>query len=204
MTARSRLPGLLGALAGLVAAGVLGTSAAAGPLDQPGATKALTCTACHGAGGNSQSASMPIIAGMDPAYFKKQIEAYATGKRTSPEMEPYAKHVRELGVDDIAAYFAAQPRQPTPVKSDAAAVARGRTTSAACVLCHGAAGAGDPARGIPALAGQAPAFLAEQMALFKQDRRNPGDANLTAIKAVMKAVPDSSFADLAAYYSSLR
>ena len=204
MTARSRLPGLLGALAGLVAAGGLVAGAAAGPLDQPGAIQALMCTACHGAGGNSQSASMPIIAGMDPAYFKKQIEEYATGKRTSPEMEPYAKHVRELGVDAIAAYFAAQPRQPTPVKSDAAAVARGRTASAACVPCHGAAGRGDPSRVIPALAGQAPGFLAEQMALFKHDRRNPADANLTAIKAVMRAVPDSSFADLAAYYSSLR
>ena len=204
MTARSRLPGLLGALVGLVAVGGVAAGAGAGPLDHPGASRALTCTACHGVGGNSQSTSMPIIAGMDPTYFKKQIEAYATGKRPSPEMEPYAKHVRELGVDDISAYFAAQTKQATPVKSDAAAVARGRTASAACVLCHGDAGRGDPARGVPNLAGQPPGYLAEQMALFKQDRRNPGDAQLKAVKALMHGIPDETLADLAAYYSSLR
>ena len=204
MTARPRQLGLRAALVGLVAAVGLAAPAAAGPLDHPGASKSLTCPACHGSGGNSLSSTMPIIAGMDPAYFKKQIEAYATGKRPSPEMEPYGKHVRELGVDDIAAYFAAQPMQPTPVKSDAAAIARGRTAAAACVMCHGDKGQGDAAKGFPRLAGQAPGFLAEQMALFKQDRRNPGDANLAAVKAVMQAVPDSAFADLAAYYSSLR
>ena len=204
MTERRHLLGRLSALTGLVAVVGLSVGAAAGPLDHPGASKSLTCAACHGAGGNSQSSSMPILAGMDPAYFKKQIEAYATGKRMSPEMEPYAKHVRELGVDDIAAYFAAQPRQPTPVKSDAAAIARGRTAAAACTLCHGDKGQGDAAKGFPSLASQPPGYLAEQMALFKEDRRNPGDANLAAVKAVMKAVPDSSFADLAAFYSSQR
>ena len=200
----SATPRVLGALIGLVTALGFAALAAAGPLDHPGASKSLTCTACHGAGGNSASSSMPIIAGLDPAYFKKQIEAYATGKRVSPEMEPYAKHVRELGADDIAAYFAAQPRQPTPIKSDPAAVARGRAASAPCATCHGEAGKGNPAAGIPSLAGQPPGYLAEQMALFKQDRRNPGEANLAAIKAVMKSTPDPTFADLAAYYSSLR
>ncbi len=42
------------------------------------------------------------------------------------------------------------------------------------------------------------------MLLFKQDRRNPGDAALAALKALMKTIPDDTFADLAAYYSSLR
>jgi cytochrome c553 len=46
--------------------------------------------------------------------------------------------------------------------------------------------------------------MAEQMALFKQDRRNPGDASLATLKAVMRTIPDPTFADLAAYYSSLR
>ena len=194
------------ALACGFAAAVLALPAAvgAGPLDHPGATRTLVCAACHGQGGNSQSSAMPIIAGMDAGYFKKQIENYAAGKRVSAEMEPYAKQVREVGADDIAAYFAAQKREPTPVKADPAAVTRGRTASAACVLCHGENGRGDLAKGIPSLAGQAPGFLAEQMTLFKQDRRNPGDATLAAVKALMKTMPDATLADLAAYYSSLR
>ena len=92
--------------------------------------KAITCSACHGAAGNSRSDAMPIIAGLDPAYFKRQMEAYAAGKRPSPEMEPYAKEVLDLGVDDIAAYFGRQKMEPTPIRVSPAAVERGRAAAA--------------------------------------------------------------------------
>jgi len=190
--------------AALALPALLAGGAGAGPLDSPGFAKSLTCAACHGAGGNSRSDSMPIIAGLQPAYFKKQIEAYAAGKRPSPEMEPYAKLVLNLGVDDIARYFAEQKMQPTPVTANAAAVARGRGAAAQCVICHGQDGKGDPAKLIPSLAGQPPGYLREQMLLFKQDKRSPGDAPLKALKTLMLSISDETFADLAAYYSSLR
>ena len=63
-------------------------SAAAGPLDERGAVKAITCAACHGAAGNSRSSAMPIIAGLDAAYFRKQIEDYAAGRRSRPRWSP--------------------------------------------------------------------------------------------------------------------
>ncbi len=106
----------------LLAAG----SAFAGPLDTPGATKALTCGACHGPGGQSPSNSMPILEGISAGYFKKAIEDYATGKRPSPEMEPYAKAVKVLGVDEVAGYFAAQKKEPTPIRADPTAAATPR------------------------------------------------------------------------------
>ncbi len=176
----------------------------AGPLDEPGFIKQLNCSACHGAAGNSRSDSMPIIAGTDPAYFKKQVEAYAAGKRLSPEMEPYSKQILQLGVDEAARYFAAQKMEPTPIKPPAAAVQRGKAASVQCAACHGAEGKGNPAQLIPSLAGQPPGFLKEQMLLFKQDKRNPGDAALKAMKAIMTTIPDDTFTDLAAYYSSVR
>ncbi|MGH7412925.1 MAG: c-type cytochrome [Candidatus Rokuibacteriota bacterium] len=189
----------------LLLAVLAGASAeAAGPLDERGALQSVTCAACHGQAGNSRSAAMPIIAGLNAAYFKKQIEAYAAGKRLSPEMEPYAKQVLSIGVDEVAAYFASRRREPTPVISPADAVTRGSNAAAQCVLCHGPQGRGDAAKLIPSLAGQAPGYLREQMLLFKQDRRNPGDAALAAVKAMMRTIPDETFSDLAAYYSSLR
>ena len=191
---------MLGLLMVLLAA----ASAGAGPLDTSGATKALTCGACHGPGGQSPSNTMPILAGISAGYFKKAIEDYATGKRPSPEMEPYAKYVREAGVDDLAAYFASQSRQPTAVRVDAGAVERGRVASQQCVVCHVESGKGDPAKGIPDLRGQPPGYLANQMLLFKADRRSPGDPTLKALKELMKSIPDDAIADLAAYYSSLR
>ena len=109
--------------------------------------------------------------------------AYARRKRPSPEMEPYATMVVQLGADDVAAYFAAQPGQPTPIASPPDAVARGRAASAPCVICHGPDGKGDPG---PALAGQPPGYLRVQVRLFKEDRRNPGDGTLAALKALMR------------------
>jgi cytochrome c553 len=188
----------------LCLAAAAGLGSAAGPLDHPGYAKALTCSACHGQAGNSASSAMPILAGMAPAYFKKQIEAYAKGDRPSPEMEPYAKSVLQAGVDDVAAYFAAQTMQPTPIASDAQAVARGKTAAAECVICHGPDGKGDLVKLIPSLAGQPPAYLRDQMRLFKADMRNPKDVTLKAVKALMRTIPDERLDDLAAYYSSLR
>ncbi|MBM4299266.1 MAG: hypothetical protein FJ143_16130, partial [Deltaproteobacteria bacterium] len=59
-------------------------AAQAGPLDAPGASKTLICSACHGFNGNSPGGAVPIIAGMAPSYFKKSINDYASGKRPSP------------------------------------------------------------------------------------------------------------------------
>lgn len=184
----------------LLAAG----SASAGPLDAPGATKALTCAACHGMTGLSVSNAMPILAGIQPAYFKKAIDDYATGKRPSPEMEPYAKMVGVLGVDELAAYFGGLKREPTTIRADAAAAERGKAAAAQCAACHGADGRGDPAKVVPDLRGQPPGFLKSQMLLFKADKRSPGDASLKAIKALMATIPDATFDDLAAYFSSVR
>jgi cytochrome c553 len=207
MTTRHRLIAcaafVLFLLAVLSTVGATGATAG-GPVDMPGFAKVFTCTACHGAGGNSLSDSMPTLAGAYPAYFKKQIGDYAAGKRPSPEMEPYAKMVLLLGVDEIAGYFASQNRQPTPIKVSAAAVERGRTASVQCVVCHGTDGRGDPAKLVPNLTGQPPGYLREQMLRFKADNRSPGDPALAALKALMKTIPDETLTDLAAYYSSLR
>ena len=199
----SRFAAALAAALFVLVAGT-GAARAAGPLDDPGFAKVITCAACHGADGNSGSDMMPIIAGLDPAYFKRQIENYAAGRRPSPEMEPYAKEIQFLGLDQIAAYFAAQKRVPTPIRSSGEAAARGKTIAAQCEICHGPDGKGAPARLIPGLAGQPPGYLVQQMFLFKADTRDPGDPMLAAKKALMKIIPDGQFTDLAAYYSSLR
>src|SRR3989442_13708409 len=96
-------------------------AAGAGPLDAPGATKALNCAACHGPSGQSPSDAMPILAGLWPEYFKKAIQDYAAGRRPSPEMEPYAKQVLAPGGGDAAPHLPSQQPASTKAKSDAAA-----------------------------------------------------------------------------------
>ncbi|MBI2364143.1 MAG: c-type cytochrome [Deltaproteobacteria bacterium] len=172
-------------------------AAGAGPLDSPGAQKSLVCSACHGFAGNSPGNTMPILAGINAAYFKKAIKDYAEGKRTSPEMEPYAKYVMHFGVDDIAGYFAAQKKQPAKVKADPKAISRGATLATQCVQCHGASGEGDTDKVIPALRGQAAGFVQAQLALFKENKRKPEDAVLDENKKrILKGLDDNDFADL--------
>jgi cytochrome c553 len=179
------------------------SGAAAGPLDAPGYTKAFSCSACHGPAGNSRTASTPVLAGMPAWYFKKAIEDYATGRRLSPEMEPFSKMVRLLGVDEVAGYFAAQPREKLTVRLDRASVTSGRKAATVCATCHGDDGRGDAQRGVPSLQGQPPGYLKNQMLLFKTDKRSPGDEALVKMKTVMKSLDDATMADLAAYYASL-
>ena len=202
----SRTLGVLGA--GVLLLGVaLVAPAGAGPFDQPGYAKAMTCAACHGATGHSRSEAVPILAGMSPAYFKKAIEDYAAGKRPSPEMEPFAKQVKTLGVEEVATFFAGQRREATPVRADRAAIERGRAASAQCAACHGdtgQGGSGDPSKLGPAIAGQPAGYIKNQLLQFKADKRSPGDPALAQLKAILKTMPDETLADVAAYYSSLR
>jgi cytochrome c553 len=190
--------------AAIVFALTLGAGVAgAGPLDAPGYVKAYACSACHGLGGNSKASATPVLAGMPAWYFKKAIEDYASGRRLSPEMEPFAKMVKQQGVDDVAGYFAAQRREPLAAKVDREAVARGRKASVACAGCHGDEGRGDEPRGVPSLQGQPVGYLQNQMQLFKTEKRSPGDATLANMKALMKTIDDATLASLAAYYASL-
>ena len=190
-------------VSGLVLGGTVGVGVA-GPLDPPGYAKTVTCSACHGYSGNSRVEAVPILAGMAPEYFKKAIEDYATGKRLSPEMEPFAKQVKLLGVDEVAAFFAAQRREPASPRPDRAGVERGRAAAPQCAACHGPEGQGDAAKLVPRIAGQPAVYLRNQLVLFKAEKRSPGDAELNKMKAVLKAIPDAALGDVAAYYSSLR
>ncbi|HKZ04732.1 MAG TPA: c-type cytochrome [Methylomirabilota bacterium] len=205
MASRRGIATLIVLYASLMLVGLAAGPAAAGPLDPPaGYAKAFTCSACHGFGGNSKGDTVPILAAMPPPYLIKALKDYAAGKRPSTEMEPYAKMAIHLGAEDVAAYFAAQKREPWAGRVDAAAAARGKTAAAACAACHGVDGRGDIARGIPDLRGQPPGYLENQMRLFKADQRSPGDEALKAPKAMMQTVPDATLADLAAYFASQR
>ena len=178
------------------------SAAVAGPLDERGAAKAITCSACHGQQGASPSAAMPNLAGMWPVYFKKAITDFAEGKRPSTEMEPYAKMVMQMGVDELAAYFAAQPRKASAIPVDPAAAARGQAAAGPCLACHHAGGTTIGPAIIPDLRGQPAGYLLNQMVLFKTNKRSPGDPNLTNVKAMMNGMSEATLADLAAYFSS--
>jgi cytochrome c553 len=185
---------------------MLTAAASAGPLDSPGAQKSLVCSACHGFAGNPPGQHMPVLAGMNANYFKKAIKDYAEGKRPSPEMEPYSKYILQVGLDEIADYFAGQKKPALAnVKVEAKALSRGATLAAQCIACHGPKGDGDSERVIPALRGQPKGFLQTQMALFAGDKRKLEIAEMDeAKKRSFKGLTEADLADLAAYYATLK
>ncbi len=177
----------------------------AGPLDTPGATKAMVCSACHGFGGNSPGDTVPIIAAMPPSYFKKAIKDYAEGKRPSPEMEPYSKYVMQVGIDEMADYFAVQLKRPAISKADPNAAKRGAALGGQCESCHGSKGEGDAFRAIPALQGQPAGYLKAQLTLWKEDKRKLENASEEQTKkAMLKPLSDADLSGLAAYFATVK
>ena len=80
---------------------------------------AASCAACHGAGGNSVGGT-PVLAGLDRGHFMLQMSAFRDGSRASTVMHHHAKGLTLQEIEQLADYFAAQPRvasnQPMPVR----------------------------------------------------------------------------------------
>ena len=121
------------------------------------------------------------------------------------KMEPYSKYVMQAGLDETAAYFAEQKKQPPRVKADTKVVARGKGPAGQCIACHGPQGQGDADKAWPAIQGQPAGYLQLQMLLFKEDKRKLDDAAQDDLKKkILKAMDDRQIADVAAYYASLK
>lgn len=76
-----------------------------------GETRTAVCAACHGAGGRSVIPANPKLAGQHAKYLSTALTAYKNGGRSNPIMAPMAAALSEQDIEDIAAYYAAQPLQ---------------------------------------------------------------------------------------------
>ncbi len=73
---------------------------------QVGATKAITCTGCHGPQGVSPNDLWPNLAGQQPRYLVKQMKAFRDGTRADPMMGPFSRNLSDQDIEDIAAWYA--------------------------------------------------------------------------------------------------
>ncbi|MCG8291356.1 c-type cytochrome [Pseudomonas entomophila] len=142
-----------------------------------------TCAACHGVSGQSQNERYPSLAGQQASYLQAQLQAFAGGKRHSPQMEPLAATLSDVQIQSLAQYFARQTPHSTDIPAvDEQLSAQGQASVAArgCTACHG----GDLMGGAtgPRLAGQGKAYLLNQLLAFKQGTRTDpnGAMNATA------------------------
>ena len=77
-------------------------------------TLAASCAACHGSNGNA-IAGNPSLAGINPAYFTKQMLAFKAGSLPATVMHHHAKGLNVDEINQLAIYFS----QQKPVASQA-------------------------------------------------------------------------------------
>ena len=79
---------------------------------EAGKAKSITCTACHGAEGNSANPLWPNIAGQHASYTEAQLNAFKSGKRNNPLMAPQAMMLSDEDIRNLAVYYESLPAAP--------------------------------------------------------------------------------------------
>jgi cytochrome c553 len=179
-----------------------------------GEAKAAMCLGCHGAGGNSEVATFPRLAGQFPAYITKQVRDFKKAQRTNSE--PMAGMAAMVASDqdamDIGAYFAAQKMTDKPLSEvDTQSAALGQKIYAeglpdkgvyGCVNCHGERGKGKSnIPYFPVIGGQHRDYTVKQLTEFRSGARANDPAGMMA--NVAKGLSDDDIKGLANYLSGL-
>lgn len=188
---------------------------------EKGGTKAATCAACHGPGGNSVVPSWPSIAGQGAPYLYAQLKAFKMGivghegagneqVRMDPVMGAQAATLSDQDMQDLAVFFAAQESKPGVASEESIELAQPlyRAGNAergipACASCHGATGAGNPAAAYPRVGGQHADYTAKQLKAYRSGERKAGASGLIMAEVAAK-LSDEEIAALASYLNGLQ
>lgn len=74
-----------------------------------GKAKAAVCAACHGETGVSQTPNWPTLAGQHKDYLVEVMMQYRNGQRDDPVMAGQLINLSDDDIEDLAAFYAAQP-----------------------------------------------------------------------------------------------
>ncbi|UYO93664.1 c-type cytochrome [Pollutimonas sp. M17] len=181
----------------------------------------LACASCHGAAGNSTIPANPNLASQPHEYLVKQLVDFtAKDDKTPPArrgpggansvMTAFATALTAEDKQNIAYYLTQQAIDPeaAATASNEATMERGQhiwrgglpdRRVPACAGCHSPNGAGVPGA-FPRLSGQHPAYIAEQLKLFRSGDR----ANNAIMHEIADRMSDADIAAVADYAAGLR
>ena len=98
-------------IAALTVAGLAGAAQAQDAAALRVRALAATCANCHGTDGRAiESSAVPGLAGLPAGYFVEQMKAFKSGARTATVMHQLARGYSDAQVEQLAAWFAAQPK----------------------------------------------------------------------------------------------
>jgi cytochrome c553 len=197
-------------LAALLAVGLAASAPALAAGDAAaGQAKAVTCSACHGADGNSLNPEWPSLAGQHESYTIKQLQAFKSGARQNVLMSGQAMGLSDQDMADLAAYFASQ--KPARKTADPALVKTGEqlyrggnkvTGTPACLACHGPDGLGNITAAWPLVSGQHATYTATQLAAYRSGERST-DGDTQIMRNVAARLTDDEIKAVASYIQGL-
>ncbi len=180
-----------------------------------GKEKSVTCSACHGADGNSAAPTFPKLAGQGEKYLLKQMKDIRDGARPVPTMVGQVDNMSDEDLADIAAFYASQSKSGSQAKADLVAlgsqVYRGGIAARnvpACSACHSPVGNGNAPAGFPSLAGQHAEYTAAQLKAYRlgyedeSGRTNDGDGKI--MRTIAFGLSDAEIEAVSSYIAGLK
>ena len=195
-------------LAALLSSVIVSTSALPAGNVEAGATKSVTCQACHGANGNSINPEWPSLAGVGADYIAEQLKNFKTGKRANPIMMPMAAPLSPEDMADLGAYF--DSLKNNGLEADPSywqageKLFRGGDAARgipACQACHGPTGYGNEPAKFPALRGQQSTYVVKQLTDYASGARTTGPNNI--MQTIAKRLTPDDMRNLASYVKGL-
>ena len=178
---------------------------------EAGKARALTCSACHGAEGNSSNALWPNLAGQNAPYILAQLQAFKSGDRSDPLMSSQAMLLSDEDMANLAVYFESLPAAAQSI-ADVSLLERGESLyrggnkeqeASACMACHGPTGRGNPAAKYPALQGQHAAYTAKQLNDYASGART-SDGKTHMMRDIAGNLNKEDIAALSSYVQGLK
>ena len=198
-------------VAALSLVAVLGwtTTALGAGSTEAGQAKSATCAACHGADGTSFNPEWPNLAGQHPSYVANQARAFRDGQRQNVLMTPMAATLTDEDIDDLAAFFAAQPirggeTDPAKLKLGQRVYRSGNPNAQvmACAGCHGPAGRGNLPASYPSIQGQHATYVAAQLRAYRDGTRSTDPNQM--MRNVTATLSDEEIDAVASFVQGLR
>lgn len=181
---------------------------------QAGAALVATCSACHGAQGQSINSDWPSLAGQNQRYIIDQLKYFQQGDRENALMMaviPYLKSLSDSQLLDIAAFYNSQSPAVGQAKDDPELLALGESLYRAgdldrgipaCTACHSVNGAGNDQAGFPRVSGQQKGYLISTLKEYRNLTRDAGDYSLV-MQSASQNLKDSDIEALANYMHGL-
>ena len=177
---RARVGSLAAALALALPLALAGFASGAHAGLEEGRAKAQVCVACHGVDGVATNPDLPSLAGQPRQFVVQALFMFREGQRKNALMTPFAAHLSNADLNDLALFFSSQKVLPPTRQSSPELIAKALAVSERnnCIACHKPTLVGQ--QHIPRLAGQNQPYLLAQLKAFKASTRADLDGTMTS------------------------